>query len=107
MRLNEEFGGSGYTDWIDQLSTFNATDVIAEVEKLWTIQIAQPRRNGSYMWVTFAENAEKGQASNVVNMSYSRDRIYHFQIYKSATFDESRVGPFVSWHGSKRNGRNK
>jgi len=107
MRLNEKFGGPGYTEWVDQLSTFNATDVLAAVEKLWTIQVAQPRRNGSYLWATLAENAGKGQANNVVNISYSRDKIYHFQIYKSATFDESRVGPFVSWHGSKRNGRNK
>ena len=107
MRLNEKFGGSGYTEWIDQLSEFNATDVLAAVEKLWTIQVAQPRRNGSYMWTTLAENTEKGQANNVVNISYSRNEIHHFQIYKSATFDESSVGPFVSWHGSRRNGRKK
>jgi len=105
MKLNEKRGGAGFTEWIDQLSTFEVTDVISAVEKLWSIELAKPRRNGAYIWTTRAKNTENGEANNVVNISYGKNNIYHFQVYRSATFSDSSVGPFVSWKGSKRKGR--
>lgn len=107
MRLNEYQGGSGFTEWIYELSKFNAKDVMSVVEELWTIELAPPTRDGAYFWTVRSQHAKNGYAHNVVNIAINRsrkktDQIVHFQVYKSTAFDGNGIGPFNSWLGTQR-----
>ena len=109
LQLAEDFGGPGYTLWVEELRRFDAEDVLQACARLWTVELEAPAQNGAYFWTYRAEYAEAGRADNVIEISISRrgrpHRIVHFHVYRMTTFDNSRFGPLITWRNTERRGR--